>query len=662
MSYRKLLPLEIKKLKANNCHAADWGRIKVQGKLKPDRFHRVTFCGDIQLGHLDGDIETMYGVRKPCGLYNVYLQDCTVGNQVYIADVNTLANYDIADNVAIENVATLVVEGETAFANGLAIDCLNEGGGRELYIHDSLSSAMAYLNVFYRHDERMIEGFRKLAAAQQKARTAARGRIESGARICNTAVIRNVYIGPSTVISGAARLDEGTIAGCTADPAYVGDGVIAEHFIILSGSRVESGAMLSKCFVGQSVRMGKQFSAENSCLFTNSEAFHSEAVSLFAGPYTVTHHRSTLLIAGLLSFYNAGSGTNASNHMYRLGPLHQGILERGAKTGSFSYLLWPARVGPFSVVIGKHYVNFDAGEFPFSYINEVEGRTILTPAMNLFTVGTRRDSVKWPARDRRKDPHKLDLIHFDLFNPYTIGKLIKGLDVLKKLAEAGLPTQELVSYNGLHIKRLLLKTTAKYYEIALKIYIGQEWLKQLRRQQSCCSWSQLLIKLDDQRTTGYGDWVDMAGLLAPKQVVDSLLQNLRQERFASWSALQTELEKIHRDYETFSWQWCIELMRKRMEFDFAQCTREQTIRFIQEWLDNQTKLNNMILRDAEKEFDNSSRIGFGIDGDVTIRDADFFAVRGQYASNKFVEEIVKESQTARQTAADWQNWIINLCD
>ena len=80
----------------------------------------------------------------------------------------------------------------------------------------------------------------------------------------------------------------------------------------------------------------KQFNHQNSVFFANSEGFHGEAVSIFAGPYTVTHHKSSLLIAGMFSFFNAGSGTNQSNHMYKLGPIHQGVVDRGSKTGSFS--------------------------------------------------------------------------------------------------------------------------------------------------------------------------------------------------------------------------------------------------------------------------------------------------------------------------------------
>lgn len=96
----------------------------------------------------------------------------------------------------------------------------------------------------------------------------------------------------------------------------------------------------------------------------------------FAGPFTVTHHKSTLLIAGMFSFMNAGSGSNQSNHMYKLGPIHQGALERGAKTTSDSYILWPARIGAFSLVMGRHVNHPDTSDLPFSYLIEDKIRLI----------------------------------------------------------------------------------------------------------------------------------------------------------------------------------------------------------------------------------------------------------------------------------------------
>ena len=61
---------------------------------------------------------------------------------------------------------------------------------------------------------------------------------------------------------------------------------------------------------------------------------NGEACAAFCGPFTVSHHKSSLLIGAMYSFYNAGSATNFSNHAYKMGPMHYGYLERGCKTAS----------------------------------------------------------------------------------------------------------------------------------------------------------------------------------------------------------------------------------------------------------------------------------------------------------------------------------------
>ena len=53
-----------------------------------------------------------------------------------LANIASLANYTIADDVIIENVGTLKVVGSTSFGNGVEIDVLNEAGGRTLKIFD----------------------------------------------------------------------------------------------------------------------------------------------------------------------------------------------------------------------------------------------------------------------------------------------------------------------------------------------------------------------------------------------------------------------------------------------------------------------------------------------------------------------------------------------
>lgn len=612
MNYRNLTNEEIVLLLKNGCNADNWNKIFVSEKFRAEFVKNVNFYGEI-----------------------------FIGDNVRIADVRHLSNYKIENDTVLNNVASISVDYETAFGNGTRISVLNEGGGRELFIYDKLSAQIAYLMVTCRHDSEFIESLTEILEKYSASKKSNIGKIGEGSSIKNCGVIKNVWMENSVVLEGVTNLSEGTILSSEDDPVKIENNVIAKHFIIQSGSSLTDGVLIDNCFIGQGVRMGKQYSAENCAFFSNSEAYHGEAVSIFAGPYTVTHHKSTLLIAAMFSFYNAGSGTNQSNHMYKLGPLHQGIMERGSKTGSFSYMLWPSRVGAFSVVIGKHYTNFDASEFPFSYINEEDGESVLTPAMNLFTVGTRRDSEKWPTRDRRKDLLKYDIINFELLNPYLIGKIIEGSERMKELLEKANKEQEYVSYKGLKIKRLLLKTCTKYYEIAIKIYIGQEVIKRISDEREFEKIKSLL-KYDPEL---YSEkWVDAAGMFISKKDYDSLIKSISGNNIKDLTTLDKELQKLNEDYISANWAWCAKLIEKRFSTSIEELSKDQVVQIITDWRDNSIKLNNMILKDAEKEFDQTSRIGFGLDGNDEVRENDFANVRGKYDENKFVKELRKESE------------------
>lgn len=650
MSYRPLTNEEITALISQGCLAEKWTDITVKEGFSTKNIKNTLFEGKIKMGIFSGIIELEPAVSKKCGIYNSSVSNCDIGDQVYISDVKNLSNYSVEENVAISNVGSLIVRGTSTFGNGTEIEVLNEGGGRELPIFDRLSSQTGYLTVLYRHDKEFTSRMLGLIRDYCESKRSDRGLIQTGTRIRDSLVIRDISIGSYTTISGASLLEEGTIQSCIEAPVLIGEGVIAKKFIVLSGSRVDGGAILDKTFVGQGVKIGKQCSAENSVFFANCEAFHGEACSMFAGPYTVTHHKSTLMIASLASFFNAGSGTNQSNHMYKLGPIHQGIFERGSKTGSFAYLLLPCHIGAFTVVMGKHYTNFDTSDLPFSYISEENGRSELTPAMNLFTVGTRRDTEKWPTRDRRKDPEKLDLIHFDLFSPFIVGRIINSINILNELGERADKNQDYVSYKGINIHRLLLKTTRKYYEMALKLYIGIELVNRIRDLNGNSSLSDLRRMLSDQGSDGTGKWVDIGGMFSPASKIDELVDSVKTGKIKSVDGLNEYLTSIYNNYSKYTWTWCCNLIRQQMGDRPDSLPIESLIRIITDWKANAIKLNNMILKDAEKEFDMCSRFGFGIDGDVETRDNDFHAVRGRYSDNKFVTSLQKESKETEEKA------------
>jgi hypothetical protein len=660
MNHRPLTESEIAALKNQGCFSSDWSKIEVTDPFSTDRVYQVRFEGNIKLGKLGGTLKTSTGAHLNSGLFNCKMENCEIGNDVLLDNVQEVKNYRISDAVTIRNVQSIAVNETSSFGNGFEIEVLNEGGGRELKIFDRLSSQLAYLLVSYRHNAALIKAINGMIDAYATEHSSGTGTVGNGASIINSGTIAEVNIGEQAMIFGASLLKNGTIASTAEAPAYVGQDVIAKNFIILSGSRVDSGALVDKSFVGQGVAMGKQFSAEGCLFFANSEAFHGEAVSVFAGPYTVTHHKSSLLIAGMYSFYNAGSGTNQSNHMYKLGPVHQGILERGSKTGSFAYLLWPCRVGAFSVVMGKNVASFDTSDFPFSYINVDNERSLLTPGMNMFTVGTKRDTEKWPKRDKRKDPVKHDLINFDFLSPYIIQRVLKALDTLQVLYEKASKKQETVFHKGIRIKRLMLKSTRKYYDMAVGIFLGEQLQKRLALIDGTPDMDSIRKVLKPVNGPVPENWLDLSGMIATEESIQKLQNDITSAKLNNLESISAALEAIHGSYEEQCWLWTTGILASRFDVDVATITADRLLELVDRWESETIKLDKMILADSAKEFDNSSKIGFGIDGDETVRDSDFEAVRGSLDENKFIVGLHKEMKEAEEKAAELRKLIQGL--
>lgn len=642
MNYRPLTYSEISLLESQDCSSSDWSEITVGDNFSPNHIHDVRFEGSVRIGQIGGEVKTSDGEIKRSGLFNCRINNCELGDHLLIDNVHLLRNYRIGDGVIIENTGSISVDGTTSFGNGLEVEVLNEAGGREIPVFEGLTSQLAYMLVAYRHDPEFIQAACRMIEAYKEEKSSETGFIGAGSEILNTGTISNVEIGENASIKGASLLKNGTVKSNGNAPVVIGDNVIAKNFMILSGSRVDGGALIEKCFIGQAVEIGKQFSAENSLFFANSEAFHGEAVSVFAGPYTVTHHKSSLLIAGMFSFFNAGSGTNQSNHMYKLGPVHQGIVERGSKTGSFSYMLWPSRIGAYTVVMGKNMASFDTGDFPFSYINVDHERSILTPGMNLFTVGTRRDSMKWPARDKREDPEKADLINFDFLNPYIIQKVIESRRILKELYEKTAKKQETVFYKGIRIKRLMLKSTQKYYEMALSIFIGTQVVERLEGMKNKDSIESVRKGLQSSGNRKIDRWIDLGGMIAPDRAIYGLMNDTTSGKLNNLDSILRELKQIHENYTGYVWDWTVDLLSELYNIDVRKILIPQIIELITMWKSESIKLDKMILNDATKEFDDSSKIGFGVDGNKGVVDQDFESVRGTPEKNRFIIGIEEE--------------------
>jgi len=367
--FRILTQEEITVLESRGCRCDDWSNVQVAEGFDPARVTNVEFSGDIRIGSLAGRFVRPGGLVRRSEITNATLHNVAVGNDVYIRNIaDYIANYDIADGAYIENVDSIVGTLDSTFGIGTEVSVLNETGGREVPVYERLSAQTAYLIAMYRNRREMVERLVTLIKVHAASLYGKRGQIGRNTLVINAGTITNVNVGDFALIKGATRLADGTISASESDPVVVGSDVIAEGFVFASGSCVDDGAVIHHCFIGQATKLTHLFSAHDSLFFANCACENGEAAAIFGGPYTVTMHKSSLLIAGMFSFLNAGSGSNQSNHMYKLGPIHQGVVERGSKTTSDSYILWPAKIGAFSLVMGRHVNHPDTSRLPFSYL------------------------------------------------------------------------------------------------------------------------------------------------------------------------------------------------------------------------------------------------------------------------------------------------------
>lgn len=457
---------EIQELERQGCSSDDWQRVSIDPATDLRRIRNVEFRGSVTLGSL---------APGAGALSSALLEDVETGDGVTVRNVpGGVRNCRIGDGAVIENTARVAFDREAPCGVGTVVGVLDETGGRPVKIYPGLSAQMAVLMA--RMPREAEEKFIPLVDRAIEALDLPLGSIGAGAVIRDCGPLTDVTVWPGVTVEGASALRNGCVvnnAGSSRALAYIGHGVDAENFIIEDG-RVMAGAILRNCYVGQGAEIDKGFTAHDSLFFANCSMENGEACAVLAGPYSVSMHKSTLLIGCQTSFMNAGSATNQSNHMYKLGPVHWGILERGVKTSSNSYLMLGATIGAFSLLMGDHKTHPDSSEFPFSYLfGDDKGATVVVPAMMLRSCGLLRDEKKWPTRDRRLKRRLplLDRIHFEVLNPVTVHRMLLAIDVIAELLTRPADDDRYLRYKGMKISRASLERARMIYILAIFKYL-----------------------------------------------------------------------------------------------------------------------------------------------------------------------------------------------
>lgn len=593
MQYRSLTFEEIDTLERNSCWAEDWSRVEVAEEgFQAKYFHRVMFYGDIRLGSFQKNIEIAKDFVKHSGINDATLRNVTVGDDCLIEKVgNYINNYTIGNDCLISNISVMETTEGASYGEENLISVLNEvGDGNVILFHD-LNSQFAAFMVKHFNNKDLKNAIRRLVSEEIARTNPERGTIGNNVKIINTREITNTIIQDDCEISGASKLSDCTILSSENASVFIGTGVICENSIISDGSSIINSVKMQDCFVGEACQIANGFTASQSVFFANSFMANGEACAAFCGPFCASHHKSSLIIGGMFSFYNAGSGTNFSNHAYKMGPMHWGILERGTKTASGSYLLMPATIGSFSVCFGKlmHHPNTTA--LPFSYLIAEADKMFLVPGRNITTVGLYRDIRKWPRRDMRPQHSQKSIVNFDWLSPFTVGEILRGKKILENLRQASGDNVSSYNYHEYVINASSLRKGIKYYDIALRIYMGAV-LKRAHK------WG---FFGKPETEIGLGKWDDLSGLLLPASEEQRLIDEIKDGTLETIQEVIDRFHEINDNYRVYQWAWTYRMILEY--YGIKEITTEDDARIKKDYIEARRAWIAEIRKDAEKEFE-----------------------------------------------------------
>ena len=568
-----MTPAETAAVEALGSSAEAWPQVRVSDDFTPSQLVQ---------SHLEGTVEIGSGAR-------------IVRSRI--------RNYRIGEGALVEGVTALECRRRSTFGNGVGVATMNECGGRTVKIFDGLTAQTAYLMAVYRHRPKTMAALEAMVDAYAEANASEMGSVGAKSRIVGAKFIREVRIGDNAVVDGASLLENGTVG----DGAHIGVDVKAYDFIAAQGAHIDNGSIVERCFVGESCRLDKAFTAAESLFFANSHCENGEAASIFAGPYTVSHHKSSLLIAGMFSFFNAGSGSNQSNHLFKSGAVHQAVHLRGCKFASGAYIMSPALEGAFTMIMGHHSFHHDTSVFPYSYLIEKEGRTVLMPGANLTSYGAVRDIEKWPARDRRT--HKRDVINFEEYNPYITEAMLKAVDTLHTLAGED-PDAPSYVYRKAVIRAAALKRGIGLYNKFIVAALGA----MLDRGEST------------ERYDGSGRWLDIAGQYITKRAVEAILDAVDCGELTTPVEVDNRFRVFFVHYDDYAHSWAEQIYASLLG-------RTPTVADIGDAIAAGRNAHAAMRRttDADRDRDCSldMAVSYGLDSDdeAEMRD-DYYSVRG----------------------------------
>lgn len=162
---------------------------------------------------------------------------------------------------------------------------------------------------------------------------------------------------------------------------------------------------------------------------------------------------------------------------------------------------------------------------------------------------------------------------------------------------------------------------------------------------------------------GTGEWVDIAGMIAPKQAVEKLADDVECGLIHDAETLNARFAAIHAGYYDYEWTWACRAISEHYGVHMDSVTVDQLFELIYKWKDSVTGLDELVYEDARKEFSLNAMTSFGADGDSWQREQDFMQVRGSlFESDPFVNSVKEHMRVKSGLCEAAVRKIKSICD
>ena len=136
--------------------------------------------------------------------------------------------------------------------------------------------------------------------------------------------------------------------------------------------------------------------------------------------------------------------------------------------------------------------------------------------------------------------------------------MLKAIEILRNLQSLVGETSDIYYYQNTRIKGSSLRNALSLYGLAINKFLGNSLIKKLEGTHFC-SMEEVWTQLRPTERKGSGEWLDLAGLILPKEPLEALLDDIEAEEVQSLEEIEGFFRLVHAHYYTLEWTWGYEI-------------------------------------------------------------------------------------------------------